>query len=112
MQKHVNLVDLVESFQRVFPCKIWLRAAENEPLGIWNFDENWGIWTGENSFSISQITVGIGNLNCGASEHASVLRPVVQGVREGCHDHTHGEKLERPMGFLTVFLLLKTVGKI
>ena len=48
-------------------AKFGFDAAESEPLGIWNLDGNLGIWTGENSYSNSQITVGIGNLNCGAS---------------------------------------------
>ena len=70
MQKHVNLVDLVESLPTsiVFTCKIWLRCSRGGAFGNWEFDGNLGIWTGENSNS--QIPVGIGNANCGASVRA------------------------------------------
>ena len=71
MQKHVDLVDLVKSFQtRIYYllAKCGFDAAENEPLEIWNLDGNLRIWTGENSYSNSQISVGIGNLNRGASQ--------------------------------------------
>ena len=47
-------------------AKFGFDAAEKEPLEIRNLDGNLEIWTGENSYSNSQISVGIGNLNCAA----------------------------------------------
>ena len=64
-------------------------------LGNWEFgqefgnsDGNLGIWTGENSYSNSQITVGIGNLNCGASRPVELAHPAPQCAEHGrdrCH---------------------------
>ena len=77
MQKHVNLVDLVESFPTIYYLE---KLASMQPrtslwkFGIWSHqDGNLKIWTGENSYSNSQISVGIRNLNCGASERVEDL---------------------------------------
>ena len=82
MQKHVNLVDLVESFPTIYYLE---KLASMQPrtslwkFGIWSHqDGNLEIWTGENSYSNSQISVGIGNLNCGA--RIQVVRPGVLDV--------------------------------
>ena len=71
MQKHVlsrSCRYRQELSDEYLLAKCGFDAAENEPLEFWNLDENLGIWTGENSYSNSQITVGIGNLNCGVRE--------------------------------------------
>ena len=49
-------------------AKFCFDAAENEPLEIWNLDWNLEILTGEKFLFQFQKSVGIGNLNCGASD--------------------------------------------
>ena len=67
VQKHVNLVDLVESF----PTSIFLqnlasmqpRTSRERELGIWREFGNLDDWKFQFQFP---IPVGVGNANCGA----------------------------------------------
>ena len=82
MQKHVNILDLVKSF----PTSIYLQnlASMQPRTSLWKFgnlDGNSEIWTGENSYCNFQISVEIGNLNCGA--RVRIEDPVVEGRGEG-----------------------------
>ena len=55
-------------------------------MDIWNLDGNLEIWTGESSYSNSQISTGIRNLNCGA--RIQVVRPgVLDVVDHRCDQH-------------------------
>ena len=76
-----NLLFETDSYSNeylVFTCKIGFDATENE-LRI--LDGNSEIWTGENSYCNFQISVEIGNLNCGAREHV-LAREVARAVAD------------------------------